>query len=174
MGTGKIKGIYKGFKYIIQIFVVKEKELEIGCPTDVKHVAHIGWDGATESPPSWMDGFKTSPEVVSSVKACAGFANNNNGMPKESNNSVFSTPWSSQGIQNSMKYHHLPGSCTLDDDIRSCNPPSKPKKQKRKKKTRSSPSKSSSASSSLSKNIRSSSNTKSGFHDLEQTMAILA
>lgn len=23
----------------------KEEEIEIGYPTDVKHVAHIGWDG---------------------------------------------------------------------------------------------------------------------------------
>lgn len=27
--------------------VEEEKEMEIGYPTDVKHVAHIGWDGST-------------------------------------------------------------------------------------------------------------------------------
>lgn len=25
----------------------EEKELEIGYPTDVKHLTHIGWDGST-------------------------------------------------------------------------------------------------------------------------------
>lgn len=85
MGT-KIKGVFKGFKFISQIFgkpplsacyrnrinrvlfvhqdyefwfgffviVMKERELEIGYPTDVKHVAHIGWDGSSGSAPSWV------------------------------------------------------------------------------------------------------------------------
>lgn len=36
--------------------VVKEREMEIGYPTDVKHVAHIGWDGpsGSGSAPSWV------------------------------------------------------------------------------------------------------------------------
>ncbi|CAI9772879.1 unnamed protein product [Fraxinus pennsylvanica] len=33
---------------------MKEPEIEIGLPTDVKHVAHIGWDGSTNSAPSWV------------------------------------------------------------------------------------------------------------------------
>ena len=35
----------------------KEEEIEIGNPTDVKHVAHIGWDGPSATPasaPSWV------------------------------------------------------------------------------------------------------------------------
>lgn len=66
MGT-KIKGIYKGFKQFTQIFVVrtKEQEIEIGLPTDVKHVAHIGWDGPSASQPSWMKEFKTAPDYAS-------------------------------------------------------------------------------------------------------------
>ncbi|KAL0803111.1 hypothetical protein Bca101_058287 [Brassica carinata] len=39
----------------------KEEEIEIGNPTDVKHVAHIGWDGPSATPastPSWMNEFK--------------------------------------------------------------------------------------------------------------------
>jgi len=34
--------------------VVKEREMEIGYPTDVKHVAHIGWDGPSGTGPSWV------------------------------------------------------------------------------------------------------------------------
>jgi hypothetical protein len=36
--------------------VVKEHQMEIGYPTDVKHVAHIGWDSPTGSAasPSWV------------------------------------------------------------------------------------------------------------------------
>ncbi|GLT41279.1 hypothetical protein SLA2020_153540 [Shorea laevis] len=33
--------------------------MQIGLPTDVKHVAHIGWDGpSVNSTPSWMNDFK--------------------------------------------------------------------------------------------------------------------
>lgn len=32
----------------------KEREMKIGNPTDVKHVAHIGYDGPSESSPSWV------------------------------------------------------------------------------------------------------------------------
>ncbi|KAK2658297.1 hypothetical protein Ddye_004830 [Dipteronia dyeriana] len=45
--------LFKGFKIISQIFVYKEemedmdKEMEIGFPTDVKHVTHIGLDGSS-------------------------------------------------------------------------------------------------------------------------------
>lgn len=36
--------------------VVKEHEMQIGSPTDVKHVAHIGWDGLTgNASPSWVN-----------------------------------------------------------------------------------------------------------------------
>ncbi|CAA0835929.1 CRIB domain-containing protein RIC10 [Striga hermonthica] len=64
MGT-TIKGIYKGFKCSLShIFVVKEREIEIGYPTDVKHVAHIGWDGPSGSAPTWMNEFKTGPNFA--------------------------------------------------------------------------------------------------------------
>ncbi|XP_027361857.1 CRIB domain-containing protein RIC10-like [Abrus precatorius] len=63
----KIKGIYKGFKYITQLFVVKEREMEIGYPTDVKHVAHIGWDGPSGTGPSWMNEFKMAPDFSTSI-----------------------------------------------------------------------------------------------------------
>ncbi|XP_073154159.1 CRIB domain-containing protein RIC10-like [Henckelia pumila] len=64
MGT-RIKGIYKGFKHTLsQIFVVKEREMEIGYPTDVKHLAHIGWDGPSGNAPTWMSEFKTVPEFT--------------------------------------------------------------------------------------------------------------
>ncbi|KAG6754671.1 hypothetical protein POTOM_040465 [Populus tomentosa] len=82
----KIKGLCKGFKYISQIFVVKEREMEIGYPTDVKHVAHIGWDGPSGSAPIWMSEFKTPDFSTTTV------AN-----PRDSNSVTFST-WSSQGI----------------------------------------------------------------------------
>ncbi|CAB4261811.1 unnamed protein product [Prunus armeniaca] len=44
----------------------KDDEIQIGFPTDVKHVAHIGWEGpSANSTPSWMNDFKSSPEVSS-------------------------------------------------------------------------------------------------------------
>ncbi|KAL6505239.1 hypothetical protein OROGR_025056 [Orobanche gracilis] len=62
----KMKGLFKGIRYISQIFEEedKEQEMQIGFPTDVKHVAHIGWDGPSaattiDSSPSWMKEFKS-------------------------------------------------------------------------------------------------------------------
>ncbi|KAJ8768332.1 hypothetical protein K2173_021485 [Erythroxylum novogranatense] len=55
----KVKGLLKGLRYISQIFDEKEQELEIGLPTDVKHVAHIGMDGPDANKPSWMNEYKT-------------------------------------------------------------------------------------------------------------------
>ncbi|KAM3343698.1 CRIB domain-containing protein RIC10 isoform X2 [Capsicum galapagoense] len=60
----KMKGIFKGFKFIFNNFAVKEMELEIGCPTDVKHVAHIGCDGPSGNAPSWMSQFKKGPDFA--------------------------------------------------------------------------------------------------------------
>ncbi|XP_048131996.1 CRIB domain-containing protein RIC10-like isoform X3 [Rhodamnia argentea] len=86
-----IKGIYKSFKYISQIFgesngsscfvidylkmggirsvVLKEREMEIGYPTDVKHVSHIGWDGPSGNGPSWMNEFRAAPEFSGSLRS---------------------------------------------------------------------------------------------------------
>ncbi|KAF8401940.1 hypothetical protein HHK36_012891 [Tetracentron sinense] len=64
--TTKMKGLLKGLRYISQIFDNgKEQEMQIGFPTDVKHVAHIGWDGPSVNSPSWMDGFRETPEFSS-------------------------------------------------------------------------------------------------------------
>uniref|UniRef100_M1ASI7 P21-rho-binding domain-containing protein n=1 Tax=Solanum tuberosum TaxID=4113 RepID=M1ASI7_SOLTU len=78
----KMKGIIKGFKYMFNNFAVKERELEIGCPTDVKHVAHIGWDGQSGNAPSWMNQFKKGPDF-----AAASIGNSGSSL----------SPWTSQG-----------------------------------------------------------------------------
>ncbi|XP_043705544.1 CRIB domain-containing protein RIC7-like [Telopea speciosissima] len=40
----------------------KEQEMQIGYPTDVKHVAHIGWEGpSVVHSPTWMDEFRQEP-----------------------------------------------------------------------------------------------------------------
>ncbi|XP_059298455.1 CRIB domain-containing protein RIC6-like [Lycium barbarum] len=59
--TTKVKGLLKGLRYISQVFDEdKEKDMQIGFPTDVKHVAHIGWDGPSSvDNPSWMKEFKS-------------------------------------------------------------------------------------------------------------------
>jgi P21-Rho-binding domain len=56
----------------------KEPEMQIGYPTDVKHVAHIGWDNqASNNGPSWVNLFiysnyfnegKTQHEFVEDLK----------------------------------------------------------------------------------------------------------
>ncbi|EOY28621.1 hypothetical protein QUC31_013123 [Theobroma cacao] len=132
----KIKGIYKGFKFISQIFVVKEREMEIGYPTDVKHVAHIGWDGPSGTAPSWMNEFKTGPD----------FTATSIGNSRGSNPTALST-WSSQDFEQSLGCEPA---TQMIRDLSSADLPNIPKKQKRKKKTTSSP-KSSSKSSRTSK-----------------------
>ncbi|EEC72543.1 hypothetical protein OsI_05957 [Oryza sativa Indica Group] len=58
----KMKGIFKGLKIISQMFVHKEHEMEIGYPTDVKHVAHIGL-GTSDTSPSWMNEFTGTEDL---------------------------------------------------------------------------------------------------------------
>ncbi|CAO2821622.1 unnamed protein product [Amaranthus hypochondriacus] len=54
----KMKGLLRGLRYISTIFdEEQEQEMQIGFPTDVKHVAHIGWDGPTANSPSWISSF---------------------------------------------------------------------------------------------------------------------
>ncbi|KAF9589101.1 hypothetical protein IFM89_018832 [Coptis chinensis] len=113
----KIKGIYKGFKCISQIFVVKERELEIGYPTDVKHVAHIGWDGQSDNAPSWMKEFKTAPDFSTVSVSDKSASRNSNGVTAPS--------WSSRDFdQNSDIYKESPSPTERSKTS---------KKQKRKK-----------------------------------------
>ncbi|KFK40418.1 hypothetical protein AALP_AA3G371200 [Arabis alpina] len=68
MSSYKMKSLLKGLRYISQVFESgKEEEIQIGNPTDVKHVAHIGWDGpsADATAPSWMNEFKSGGEFES-------------------------------------------------------------------------------------------------------------
>ncbi|XP_038893822.1 CRIB domain-containing protein RIC10-like [Benincasa hispida] len=96
--SNKLKGIYKSFKYISQIFVVKEREMEIGYPTDVKHVAHIGWDGPSGTAPSWMSEFKTAPEHFSA----ASFGDISDRRDSSSTAVTAPTTWSSLDFDQAM------------------------------------------------------------------------
>ncbi|KAF8051901.1 hypothetical protein N665_1655s0007 [Sinapis alba] len=61
----RIKGIYeKSFKCFSDISDEKDEEMDIGYPTDVRHVSHIGWDSSSSSAPSWLREFKTSNNVL--------------------------------------------------------------------------------------------------------------
>lgn len=94
---------------------MKEREMEIGYPTDVKHVAHIGWDGSSGSAPSWMNEFKTAPDFAATSIGNSG--------------SALST-WSSQDFGEAM------GKRPTDDTINDIPPvdlPNIPKKQRRRK-----------------------------------------
>ncbi|KAK2644421.1 hypothetical protein Ddye_019616 [Dipteronia dyeriana] len=143
----KMKGIYKSFKYISQIFVVKEREMDIGYPTDVKHVAHIGWDGQSGSAPSWMNEFKAAPDFSTSI-----------GNPRESGSMSVST-WSSQDFEQSLGPQ--PASESLKD-ILPTDLPNIPKKHKRKKK-----SSTSSPKSSVSSRSSRAAKAKSSFNETE-------
>ncbi|KAG2277267.1 hypothetical protein Bca52824_059822 [Brassica carinata] len=52
----RFKGIYqKSFKCFSDISDEKDEEMDIGYPTDVRHVSHIGWDSSSSSAPSWSE-----------------------------------------------------------------------------------------------------------------------
>ncbi|XP_047316336.1 CRIB domain-containing protein RIC10-like [Impatiens glandulifera] len=145
----KIKGIRKGFKYISQIFVVKDRELDIGYPTDVKHVSHIGWDGSTGNAPGWMNEFKTSSDFsttsIGNIHELRG-----------GSSSIISSTWVSQDFE-SMDSEPVA-------DIFKDTPPDIPKKQKRKK-SKSSSSSSTSTSASSSRSSRATAKLKVKFVD---------
>jgi len=52
----------------IVLAAVKEHEMEIGYPTDVKHVTHIGWDSAAGSAsPSWVNAQGTRIQCIAAA-----------------------------------------------------------------------------------------------------------
>ncbi|XP_042497204.1 CRIB domain-containing protein RIC10-like [Macadamia integrifolia] len=141
--AAKMKGLYKGFKCISQIFVVKEqREMEIGYPTDVKHVAHIGWDNQSANAPTWMNEFKCSSDFSAMSLGSIGGETDPSYVPISS--------WSSQDFDQSMVRQP---SSEMFNDAAPKDLPKAPKKHKRKKtKSASSPrSTSSSRSSRVSK-----------------------
>ncbi|CAM6022405.1 unnamed protein product [Sphagnum balticum] len=52
----------KAVKAVSRLFVWRDNGLDIGYPTDVKHVAHIGWDGPSINGPGWMDEVRPAPD----------------------------------------------------------------------------------------------------------------
>ncbi|ONM53160.1 Desiccation-associated protein [Zea mays] len=89
----------------------KEAEMQIGFPTDVKHVAHIGWDGPGSTnnnnnnnsnnnsggAPSWMKDYHSAPLDSSSFRS-------------ESGGTAAANPWASQGcLRHSQIYTALAG-----------------------------------------------------------------
>ncbi|KAI7730457.1 hypothetical protein M8C21_000927 [Ambrosia artemisiifolia] len=60
----KVKGLIRGIKNISSHIFDDEKkqDIQIGQPTDVKHVAHVGGDGPAVESTSWMWGFDASKE----------------------------------------------------------------------------------------------------------------
>ncbi|XP_043807616.1 CRIB domain-containing protein RIC10 isoform X3 [Manihot esculenta] len=98
--------------------------MEIGYPTDVKHVAHIGWDGASGTPPSWMNEFKTPPDFATTTLSDA----------RDPNSLAFSS-WSSQDFDQSIGNQPVLNSFS---SIPSSDLPKIPKKSKTKRKMRSS------------------------------------
>ncbi|KAK4491948.1 hypothetical protein RD792_002731 [Penstemon davidsonii] len=100
---------------LLSFLFVKEREMEIGCPTDVKHVAHIGWDGPSGNAPSWMNEFRTGPDFAATSIGNCGSA---------------LSPWSSQDFGESMRQQLGP---EMSKDTPGSENPSVKKKHRRKK-----------------------------------------
>lgn len=52
-----------GCKFLVYKEEEMAVEMEIGCPTDVKHVTHIGWDGPSSNPIKGWENLRT-PELL--------------------------------------------------------------------------------------------------------------
>lgn len=118
-----MKGLLKGFKFLSQIFVHKEHEMEIGYPTDVRHVAHIGWDSSSMNAPSWMNEFKSASDFSSNSLG-------NFGQSRE-------TSWASQDFDQPRGLLHSSG---ISVDSPCPDIPKAPKKTRWKKSKATSPS----------------------------------
>ncbi|BAB86147.1 hypothetical protein [Oryza sativa Japonica Group] len=78
-GESLVARLLRGFKNLSQIFAVyeddgeeeeeEEREMVIGLPTDVKHVAHIGWDGSTNTTTSLRSWNRAAPPSSSASAA---------------------------------------------------------------------------------------------------------
>ncbi|AEE82439.1 CRIB domain-containing protein RIC10 [Arabidopsis thaliana] len=145
----KMKGIYKGFKCISQIFAVEKErdEIEIGFPTDVKHVAHIGWEGSSGSAPGWMSEFKVGAELLSPRPSSFSNARPSTSFFTSSSSTDFDQGSSQRGISDTLR------------DIPPVTPINLPKNNKKKSSRR----KKSSSSSSSPKSSRSSVLSKSSY-----------
>nr|QOS14282.1 CRIB motif-containing scaffold protein [Hordeum vulgare] len=134
----KMKGIFKGLRIFSHMFAAqKEHEMEIGFPTDVKHVAHIGL-GTSDTSPSWMNEFKSSEDLSAGSLSTA----------EQSRQ----TSWTSTDFEPARSM--LPTEINFPDrpaqESSSC-PPRGPRKARRKKTRTSSPTSSARSSSSRSR-----------------------
>ncbi|PKU77554.1 CRIB domain-containing protein RIC4 [Dendrobium catenatum] len=70
ISAGIHKAVMKGIKSFSQLFFEREAEdeldiMEIGYPTDVQHVGHVGVDGSTVAGLDAMDGWSKAPDQLS-------------------------------------------------------------------------------------------------------------
>ncbi|XP_078176449.1 CRIB domain-containing protein RIC10-like [Carex rostrata] len=152
----KLKGVFKGLKLISQIFVVKESSnnIEIGHPTDVKHVAHIGWESPTgpSSSPSWLGDYSSTM-----------------GTPSNSRDVSRETSWTSQDFEQSRdgSVYSLFSDTACSEPVPCPDIPKPPKNTRRKKSKSKANSPASSARSSRSSRSKESfSTTVENFNDL--------
>ncbi|ONK79596.1 uncharacterized protein A4U43_C01F7980 [Asparagus officinalis] len=67
--------------------------MQIGLPTDVKHVAHIGFDGPSVSSPSWMGDFQAgSSEPQATIAPPKSPSQDASGKPRSSNRDLPALP----------------------------------------------------------------------------------
>ncbi|KAF7840656.1 CRIB domain-containing protein RIC10 [Senna tora] len=118
--------------------------MDIGYPTDVKHVAHIGWDGPPGSGPSWMNEFKPAPNFSTSL--------GNIGTRREANPTTPQTSWSTQDFDEPKRSE--PTSSNNSISSSSEIPHSHTTKKSRRKKTKLTSSPTSSSSSSAPRHSR--------------------
>jgi hypothetical protein len=101
-GESLVARLLRGFKNLSQIFAVyedeeeeEEREMVIGLPTDVKHVAHIGWDGSTSTTSSLRSWNRAAPPPPASSSSSAPAA----AAPKEQEQEQYPLPLPALSMQ---------------------------------------------------------------------------
>ncbi|KAL0693788.1 hypothetical protein Bca4012_060968 [Brassica carinata] len=98
----RFKGIYqKSFKCFSDISDEKDEEMDIGYPTDVRHVSHIGWDSSSSSAPNLKSAMEAFGEVENSKELGKESTKQNLKKKLSSKASKLCNPWSPRSLRSS-------------------------------------------------------------------------
>ncbi|KAG8502177.1 hypothetical protein CXB51_000085 [Gossypium anomalum] len=127
-----MKGLLKGLRYISDIFEQeKEQEMQIGNPTDVKHVAHIGMDGPSANKPSWPKKTRRKASIENGTAVESSKVSEKGSRGHRSSNNSMGSPArepSSQGRRHSNRSSNV--SESPSQDLPDIPKKSRPKKSK--------------------------------------------
>ncbi|KAI3795002.1 hypothetical protein L1987_37645 [Smallanthus sonchifolius] len=103
-----MKGLFRGLKCIFDTDNEKEPKIQIGAPTDVKHVAHIGCDGPSTHAPSWMNEYQGGSESQPGDTNAGSKAHGSGGGTTDSTSRSHKTKQTKRSGHGNESSHHKP------------------------------------------------------------------